>query len=410
VRPDWHAGKAAVVEANGDGIAAIAAALAPGGVQDVWLIDPHPDPAWWDHPAVRFAPPPAIPGDAPTMASVAAGERTVFVCDAAREVRWPFAGQPAAAIVRTILRIETALDQPLRWSPATVGLRLIRDTFGYRRKDDAGSRLRWRDGAAPAELPAITACALHWSRPLTVDEAARDWWHFYDLNAAYVAAMQSTPVGVLAPVKAWWEPVDAAGKRAGLWQITVSGANPVIRFSGWYDTAIVRAALAADAASVQIGAGWVWTTSVYALRVAADRLWAARVACQEAGDAAGVAAVKAIYTQAFGSLNSPRRGDQPSDYYRPHWYEAIRGESTRRTWAAVQQYDAFCANVDMIGIVSDREQPDDVHADLAARRAKLGGYKPALSVRPSAALRRAAAAGALSASQLVKAAREEAKQ
>lgn len=395
-----------------DSIGVLADEAAIWDARAVWLLSPHDDPAWWADPAVRFAPPPLVPGEAPTMASVKAGAREVFVCDAARDVRWPWAQSPSpAAALATIARIEEALDAPLTWTPATVGLRLMQATYGYRKADSesAARTLDFRGTVAPLDLPPITPCALHWARPVAPQEGA--WWHFYDLNAAYVAAMQSTPLGALQPVKATFSPEDSVGRRAGIWQCAINGrgVNPVIRWDGWYDTAIVRAALAADPQSVNVGGGWVWPVSPYGLRRFADRVWGARVACQEAGDTVGVQAVKAIYTQAFGSLNSARRGDAPSPYYRPHWYEAVRGESTRRTWAAVGGYDAFLANVDMIGIAAPQADPLEARGGLVTRRATgLGGWKPALSLQPSAALRAQAAAGALSASQLLKACREEA--
>lgn len=369
----------------------------------VWLLSAHDDPAWWQHEAVRFAPSPAVPGEAPTMASVRAGDRELFICDLTRETRWPLIDAAEDGEVwETIQRIEAALDAPLVWTPATVGLRLAEDTYGYR-DDGQGGQLRFRDSAPPADLPHINPCVLHWSRPVQPEEG--EWWHFYDLNAAYLAAAQSTPLGAGKPIPASWDGLDSTGRRAGIWQCAVLGDNPVIRMDGWYDIAVVRAALDANPRTVGVGGGWVWPQSPYGLRRWADRLWAARRACQVADDPIGVQAVKNIYTQAFGSFNSAQRGTLRSAYYRPHWYEAIRGESTRRTWRAAQKYDAFLVNVDMVAVASPDAEPIMHH--IADRRHMFGGWKPALSLQPSDELRAQAARGALSASQLIKAARKE---
>lgn len=379
-------------------IDALAALAGRHPYRAIWLHSPAPDPAWWRGECVRYAPTPAVAGEAPTMVAIRLPAGDCFVCDMGRETRWPFGEHAYAGDARkTIAVIEHTLGIPLAWTPATVGLRLITATVGRRAT------------LPPADLPHVTPAVPHWSRPLAPGEAERPWWHWYDLNAAYVASAGSTPLGVGTPSGDLWGVPDQQGKRAGIWPVKVNGANPVIQFDGWYDTAIVRAALAMQRKSGEIatGQGWIWADSDYCLRRWADRLWAARETFAAGDHRIGVATIKAIYTQAFGSLNSALRGDKPSPHYRPHWYEAIRGESSRRVWAAVQKYGAFAVNVDMLGIASDQADPLLAAPELTRRWEGLGGYKSALSVRPSAELRAAALAGRLSASQIVKECRKE---
>jgi hypothetical protein len=168
------------------------------------------------------------------------------------------------------------------------------------------------------------------------DHKQRDWvLHKYDLRAAWPAAARTTLLG-FGPVSV----VKWDGSRPGLWPVKlrkpVATHAPII-VSGYYDTAIVRAALDAGQ-DITILPGQGWNSYATCLRSWTERLLRARsTAPGEAAtpqDAAWlIASIKAIYTRSGGALASFKQSRAWA--YQPHWYYAYRAESARRIWRRV---------------------------------------------------------------------------
>lgn len=387
-------------------IGALQPIIARYAIRSLWLLGNHRLPTaaapWWTHETVKFLP--VSDQAAPMAASVQRGATAsqCVIADLNRDARWPMGapdGQIALfpsvqGLIGIIAGIEGQIGIPLAWSPATTGLALMRATTKHTKAANM-----------PDALPSIATGAIHWRRPLNRSEYSKGYWHYYDVNAAYVSAAGSTPLGAYRPLEAHWSAADEKGKRAAIWAVHCPVPGDVIRHDGWYDTAVVRAQMQSDPTVIKVAHGLAWEESHYCLRGWSDKLWAARRDQEFRRSAAGVATVKAIYTQSFGSLGSE---DRPQSY-RPHWHRAILGESTRRVWKTAGEVAALAVEIDMLVIPShspDPRDPQHTPAAILARPGGLGAFKHSYTAAPPTALRDDAAKGRLSSANIVKYGRE----
>jgi hypothetical protein len=302
---------------------------------------------------------------------------SVFVCDLSRDHRWPVSAQPemdAQAWAYTVEHCERLLAVPLRFSPGTTGLRFLRE------------QLATVPPAPASPLPELEAPVANYADPTVIKH--QKWWHAFDRNAAYLAAMQSTPLGSGTPI-AWRDydndqraPLSARHAIFSLDGYELEQAQAkypnMARGAGWYDHAIVRALGVQPA---DLTEGYVWQDSKAYLRTFADTLWTMRATAQESGSRMLLELTKAIYTETYGNLNAQRIGSNA--LFRPHWHTAIRAESTRRVMADVikwRTFGAFAAAIDLVLVASDHKDPAKALSPATARRAGLGGYKHVYTV------------------------------
>lgn len=160
--------------------------------------------------------------------------------------------------------------------------------------------------------------------------------HKYDYRASWPAAAKTATMG-FGPClhHPRFDPRVAA-----LWPVQLAKPFPVtnrpIMFSGYYDTAIVRAALD-NGQAITIAPGWGWAYNGTPMRQWVERLFSARDKAHGEGRTRAegdylVAAIKMIYTRAQGALDSYRQSRPWA--FQPHWYYALRAESARRMWKA----------------------------------------------------------------------------
>jgi len=349
----------------------------------VWLVDV--DTAahdWWTLSAAdsHLARYPREDREEPHTAALYTSERAygeaVFVCDLARDPRWPASGDPdvsAQEWAMAVMLVEQAIRQPVRFSPGSAGLRYLRATLPDPVKVDT---------LPVPELP--MAPAANWARPAP---KAR-YWHLFDRNAAYLAAMQSTPLGVGKATGYVDGPPKQPSKRHTLVRLhngefeRAHAEYPnLFRAPGYYDGALARLL------SWQPTHGYQYEAPPVILREFADQLWQLRVDATARNARLLLALVKAIYAETYGNLNSDRIG--ATKLYRPHWHAAIRAESARRVihdarnW---EQYGAFAASIDLIVVASESNIPDRALPVAIERRGKLGGYKSLGVVRVTTGL------------------------
>lgn len=364
-------------------------------LNSVWLMDvPTDNYAWWRLDSEQYGHVQRWPGEERETPHTAAlyssrgggyNSWSVFVCDLSRDHRWPasmdetISAQEWAGVVQFA---EDTLDMPLRFSPGSVGLRYVRRGL---------SPEILADKAAGDELRAVQAIAANWAEPTIPNK--QKFWHVYDRNAAYLASMQSVPLGIGESL--YFTDGRRPGKvgaRQHAYLVTkedretASKFPNVIRSEGWYDGAMIRSV--ADQVPDFDPQSWqYWPDSRPLLRGFADALWALRVAATARNSRLLLDLAKRIYTETYGNLNSQRIG--AVTLYRPHWHAAILAESTRRVMADVARWrdvGAFACSIDAIIVASNESNPDRVLPQAADRKTKIGGYKHSFTVKASDSL------------------------
>lgn len=228
----------------------------------------------------------------------------------------------------------------LYYSPTARGISMLDFTRG-KHKD-------WFSRELPPDWDKVdTAVTPNFTR--RIDRACIGWnLHKFDTRAAWLASARTAPCGF----NQWRRIAHFDPRAAAIWPVKLNKGRadpgPIV-FSGWYDTAIVRAAMAMGQ-DITIMPGQGWTGQTTALRPFCERLVRARSGVDGATPARWdrrdwlIGAIKAVYTRTFGSLNSHRKA-QPWTY-QPHWYYSLRAESARRMWAAYDSLPHYTIGLD----------------------------------------------------------------
>ncbi len=239
-------------------------------------------------------------------------------------------GQSAKETMRLLDKLASLLNvKALHYSPQTRGLEMLR----YLATPDKAAFDRelpptW-DQRDPAVTPNFTK--------RVADRSQVGWLlHKYDYRASWPAAARTAPMGYGAALHL----PRFSPSVPGLWPVQLAKPFPVtnrpIMFSGYYDTAIVRAAMD-NGQNITIAPGWGWTGGGTPMRAWCERLFSARDKAHGEGRTKAdgdwlVSAIKRIYTRTQGALDSYRQSRPWA--YQPHWYYALRAESARRMWKA----------------------------------------------------------------------------
>lgn len=318
------------------------------------------------------------------------------------------------------------LDERVRWeagSPESLlrACLLLKDTLGVSYKSGPGSffqdiviRSR-RRGAfeatiAPAEFPTAwrgspdIAPSLAWERPLSADERTRGFVLRYDLNGAFLYAMNRRPLGIGRPVHAEGMAFDA--KRAGLWFATVEGEarpdlpHPCYRTGhhstnyrdtwAWYPTAQLASA-EAHGLAVHVAEAWLYPETRPMLEQTYAKVRDALASFNQLADAGDEAAAIAISvlkdarTRGLGwfDMEQDRDADEPADLHRPDWYAELRAGAAAHLLrqlgraAAFGHATPFAIAVDAVWFASDVGDPVSAATELGLPLGRrLGVFKP----------------------------------
>lgn len=300
----------------------------------------------------------AIPGafhstkNGALFGSYIGGKGRVYYHDSLSDQWEPPAGLTAAETLRLLDKLASLLRRrALQYTPSYRGVSILASTY-----------LAHPEYFTSEELPEkITASPVpNFTRPMRYDPAVK-YLHKFDTRAAWLSSARTAPCGYgERRLVSRFDPT-----REGLWLVRskVAGPHRPITRSGWYPTAIVRAAHHANL-GIEVQTGWVWEHTVTALRQFSETLVQAR--SNAAGEAANKtelafleSSIKKIYTRTFGRLEKGERGRMWAK--QPHWYASLKAESARRVWRAYSETpEAIGIDVDSIFVLSCNPSPEEV--------------------------------------------------
>ena len=361
-------------------------------VRAVYLTEPglQHNPGWWEAlpdpwRATATAPQGVKPATVALVKSHYLSKRGVMVYDLTRDTRWgPLRDEPdAAALFAAVTAFESAMGgTPATYSPGHMALALL--------APDKLAHPAWFDHPElPRRFPRYASGQAHKIEPAALNHGA--WLHVWDVNAAYLAAAQSVDLGCgeLVNVSAGLPKIGKVGiyqvrvntriGKVGIYQVRVNTRTPAIERPGWYDSALCKAAWSVDLAAISCVDSWQFPEHHQTLRPWVARMWEAR----ERTTGTARALVKAAYTAALGRLDMRPVGGGTNPEYRPLWWAAIVGETSRRMyarWAKIAATDGAAPLLiwaDTIAAVTDNPDP----AALFIASTNLGGLRHTHSYR-----------------------------
>lgn len=326
-------------------------------VRAVYLTEPgvQHNPGWWEAlpdpwRATSTGPAGVQPATVALVKMHYLSKRGVMVYDLTRDTRWgPLRDEPdAAGLFRAVTEFESAMGgTPATYSPGHMALALM--------APDKAAHPEWfNHPELPRRFPRYASGQAHRIEPKALE--AGEWLHVWDVNAAYLAAAQSVDLGC-GTLDHFEARNLVPNNHPGIYRVEVNTRTPAIERPGWYDRALVKQA----GAGVEVAEVWSFSEKHQALRPWVARLWDAR----ERTTGTARALVKAAYTAALGRLDMRPVGAGTNADYRPLWWTAIVGETSRRMYArwskaaATEGWSPLFIWADTLAVVTD--DPDHEH-------------------------------------------------
>lgn len=366
------------------------AALTRTDVHDIWLRGVPSE--WWrdwpadSHPWETFRQT-QQGGRTRTASATRTGWGTVYFHEWGT-APWPGVTHPdPLAVLPVYDALSDALARPFGFSPAALGLDILKTTF-HRRPE-------WF-------RPETPTLALRHPRQTFVRLPRDDdgpYVHAFDMKAAFFAVARSLrfPTGAamhLADPRLMFGPVGlATAEHAALVNLTANRRAPgPITKEGWHAQSVYRAALAWGQHPVTRDA-YVYAQRHEAMREWAETLLTALKLVSRSGGCGAdqqrvriaVAVWKTIYIETIGRLAwQPPSG--PKWYTLPLWHAMIEGEAMRRMWGAVGTAErplALALSTDEILVPSHSPDPADALGTLGeapgnfVHKWSAEGYPPA---------------------------------